>query len=166
MRMQVRQEEKKMKVKKGWVAVQVGLGGTIKDENQDCNCTEFMRFVIPISYLYNPLFQRLLDKAHEIYVYRAPGPLTLPCSIDDFLHILTKIETSDFRLCPSRNVVRSVNYLLHVGGGLWDGNNQSCSGLVPYLGRVKRCFLWVGLSRISARIRPILWCPYYAVDLL
>ncbi|EYU43482.1 hypothetical protein MIMGU_mgv1a018549mg [Erythranthe guttata] len=95
MRMQVRQEEEKIKVKKGWVAVQVGLGGTIKEKkNQDCYCTEFTRFVIPILYLYNPLFQRLLDKAREVYGYHAPRPLMLPCSIDDFLHIQTRIETS------------------------------------------------------------------------
>ncbi|EYU43484.1 hypothetical protein MIMGU_mgv1a022296mg [Erythranthe guttata] len=98
--MQVRQEEKKMKVKKGWVAVQVGLGEKIKEKNQDCTCTEFTRFVIPISYLYNPLFQRLLDKAREVYGYHAPGPLALPCSIDDFLHIKTRIENVEgLRVC-------------------------------------------------------------------
>ncbi|GMP26502.1 hypothetical protein CsSME_00002913 [Camellia sinensis var. sinensis] len=50
------QEEKKMKVKKGWLAVRVGL------EDEDGG---FQRFVIPISYLYHPLFKRLLEKAHE-----------------------------------------------------------------------------------------------------
>ncbi|KAA8547060.1 hypothetical protein F0562_003489 [Nyssa sinensis] len=63
------QEEKKMKVKKGWLAVQVGL-----EEEDGC----FQRFVIPISYLYHPLFQRLLDKAHEVYGYHTTGPLKLP----------------------------------------------------------------------------------------
>ncbi|KAL6339245.1 hypothetical protein AAG906_024396 [Vitis piasezkii] len=38
-------EEKKMKVKKGWLAVEVGL------EEEDGG---FQRFVIPISYLYHP----------------------------------------------------------------------------------------------------------------
>ncbi|EYU20630.1 hypothetical protein ABFS82_08G088500 [Erythranthe guttata] len=113
MRMQVRQEEKKMKVKKGWVAVQVGLGGTTNDENQDCNCTKFMRFVIPISYLYNPLFQRLLDNAREVYGYHAPGPLTLPCSIDNFLHIQKRIETSakrrGFRRRRCQHELQAVN---------------------------------------------------------
>ncbi|KAL2521269.1 CASP-like protein [Forsythia ovata] len=47
-----RQDEKKMKLKKGCMAVQVGL------ENGP-----FQRFVIPISYLCNPFFQRLLDRA-------------------------------------------------------------------------------------------------------
>ncbi|XP_041004144.1 auxin-induced protein 6B-like [Juglans microcarpa x Juglans regia] len=77
------QEDKKMKVKKGWLAVQVGL------EDED---GEFQRFVIPISYLYHPLFQRLLEKAHEIYGYHTTGPLRLPCSADDFLHLRWRIE--------------------------------------------------------------------------
>ncbi|KAG6398525.1 hypothetical protein SASPL_139989 [Salvia splendens] len=50
------QEDKKMKVKKGCLAVQVGL------EDEDGG---FKRFSIPISYLYHPLFQKLLDKARE-----------------------------------------------------------------------------------------------------
>ncbi|OMO52018.1 Auxin responsive SAUR protein [Corchorus capsularis] len=73
---------KKAKVKKGWLAVQVGLeedGG-------------FQRFVIPISYLYHPLFKRLLDKAYEVYGYHTAGPLRLPCSIDDFLNLKWRIE--------------------------------------------------------------------------
>ncbi|KAF9608434.1 hypothetical protein IFM89_009800 [Coptis chinensis] len=53
-------DEKKMKVKKGWLAVRVGL------EDEDGG---FQRFVIPIFYLYHPLFKRLLEKAKEIYGY-------------------------------------------------------------------------------------------------
>lgn len=71
-----------MKLKKGWVAVEVGLA----DDNK------FQRFVIPISYLYHPLFQRLLDEAREVYGYHTTGPLRLPCSVDDFLHIRWRIE--------------------------------------------------------------------------
>ncbi|XVE86442.1 hypothetical protein DITRI_Ditri18aG0034600 [Diplodiscus trichospermus] len=70
-------DDKKAKVKKGWLAVEVGLeedGG-------------FQRFVIPISYLYHPLFKQLLDKAHEVYGYHTSGPLRLPCSTDDFLNL-------------------------------------------------------------------------------
>ncbi|CAA3024388.1 auxin-induced 6B-like [Olea europaea subsp. europaea] len=76
-----RQEEKKMKLKKGCVAVQVGL------ENGP-----FQRFVIPISYLHNPLFQRLLDRASEFYGYHTSGPLMLPCSVEDFVHLQRQIE--------------------------------------------------------------------------
>lgn len=60
------QEKRKMKVKKGWVVVQVGVGG--HNENPDL-CSAFQRFGIPISYLYNPLLQGLLDEAREIYGY-------------------------------------------------------------------------------------------------
>ncbi|KAL3369697.1 hypothetical protein AABB24_010180 [Solanum stoloniferum] len=72
-----------MKVKKGWLAIQVGL------EEEDGG---IQKFVIPISYLYHPLLQKLLDKAHDIYGYHVDGPLKLPCSVDDFLHIRWRIE--------------------------------------------------------------------------
>ncbi|KAH7520562.1 auxin-responsive protein SAUR32 [Ziziphus jujuba] len=76
-------EDRKMKVKKGWLAVQVGL------EDEDGG---FQRFTIPISYLYHPLFKKLLEKAHEVYGYHTTGPLRLPCSVDDFLHLRWRIE--------------------------------------------------------------------------
>ncbi|KAI3866856.1 hypothetical protein MKW92_029387 [Papaver armeniacum] len=77
------QEEKKMnKVKKGWLAVQVGL----EEEGG------FQRFVIPISYLYHSLFKQLLDAAQEVYGYQANGPLILPCSICDFLRLRSRID--------------------------------------------------------------------------
>ncbi|KAI3415067.1 Peptidase A1 domain-containing protein [Psidium guajava] len=75
--------QEKMKVKKGWLVVQVGL------EEEDGGV---QRFVIPISYLYHPLFKGLLDKAHEAYGYQTNGPLRLPCSVDDFLHLRWRIE--------------------------------------------------------------------------
>ncbi|KAL8473498.1 hypothetical protein ACS0TY_030362 [Phlomoides rotata] len=73
--------EKKMNVEKGWMAVEVGLSND--DIFQDYS--EFQTFSIPISYLYNPLFQRLLDKASEMYGNQSSGPLMLPCSVEDFL---------------------------------------------------------------------------------
>ncbi|OIT03334.1 hypothetical protein A4A49_05192 [Nicotiana attenuata] len=72
-----------MKVKKGWLAIQVGL------EEEDGG---IQRFVIPISYLHHPLLQKLLDKAYEVYGYHGDGPLKLPCSVDDFLHIRWQIQ--------------------------------------------------------------------------
>ena len=77
-------EDKKMKVKKGWLAVQVGA------EDEDSGGSQ--RFLIPISYLYHPLFKLLLDKAYEVYGYHTDGPLKLPCSVDDFLHLRWRIE--------------------------------------------------------------------------
>ncbi|KAL7141934.1 hypothetical protein ABFS83_08G088300 [Erythranthe nasuta] len=71
------EERKKMKLKKGWVVVQVGLSE---------------RFYIPISYLYNPFFQKLLEKASEIYGYQINGPLMLPCFVEEFLLLRWWIE--------------------------------------------------------------------------
>ncbi|KAJ8461443.1 hypothetical protein OPV22_034369 [Ensete ventricosum] len=77
------QEEKRTKVKKGWLAVRVGLEG---EEGG------FRRFVIPIAYLHHPHFTRLLEAAREVYGFRSSGPLKLPCSVDDFLHLRWLIE--------------------------------------------------------------------------
>uniref|UniRef100_A0A3Q7GR38 Uncharacterized protein n=1 Tax=Solanum lycopersicum TaxID=4081 RepID=A0A3Q7GR38_SOLLC len=77
-----------MKVKKGWLAIQVGL----EEEEEDGG---IQKIVIPISYLYHPLLQKLLDKAHDVYGYHVDGPLKLPCSVDDFLHIRWRIETGN-----------------------------------------------------------------------
>ncbi|KAI4326165.1 hypothetical protein MLD38_031505 [Melastoma candidum] len=79
---------KKMKVKKGWLAIQVGT----EEEEDGGGGGHGSRFVIPISYLYHPLFRRLLDRAHETYGYHSAGPLRLPCSVDDFLHLRWQIE--------------------------------------------------------------------------
>lgn len=70
-----------MKAKKGYVAVQVG------------DCSIFQRFIIPISYLYNPLFERLLEESREMYGFRNPGLLTLPCRVDEFLVIQSQIKS-------------------------------------------------------------------------
>lgn len=82
--------EKKSKLKRGWVAVQVGLADA--DQHlQDCTM-RLERFCIPISYLYNPVFQELLDRASEVYGYHVDGPLMLPCSVEDFVHLRWQIE--------------------------------------------------------------------------
>ncbi|KAG5135331.1 hypothetical protein JHK82_020062 [Glycine max] len=77
---------KKMKVKKGWLAVQV------EEETEEAGGVGSQRFVIPISYLCHPLFKHLLDKAYEVYGYHTEGPLKLPCSVDDFLHLRWRIQ--------------------------------------------------------------------------
>ncbi|EYU20637.1 hypothetical protein MIMGU_mgv1a024246mg [Erythranthe guttata] len=86
------EERKKMKLKKGWVVVQVGLSEVSNDQIQDYCCDYFQRFCVPISYLYNPLFQKLLEKASEIYGYQTNGPLMLPCSVEEFLLLRWRIE--------------------------------------------------------------------------
>ena len=72
-------EERKGKVKKGWLAVRV-------DEDQ-------RRFSIPIAYLYHPLFRRLLEAARDTYGYDySSGPLRLPCSVDEFLRLKALVD--------------------------------------------------------------------------
>ncbi|XP_020591320.1 auxin-induced protein X10A-like [Phalaenopsis equestris] len=78
---------KKTKVKKGWLVVAVGLDG-----DEAPNGDGFRRFPIPISYLHHPLFQRLLESARETYGYKTAGPLRLPCSVEDFLHLRWVID--------------------------------------------------------------------------
>ena len=73
-------EEKRGKVKKGWLAVRVD-----GDEQP-------RRFVIPIAYLYHPLFRRLLEAARDAYGYDSSGPLRLPCSVDEFLRLRALVE--------------------------------------------------------------------------
>ncbi|CAA2940410.1 auxin-induced protein 15A-like [Olea europaea var. sylvestris] len=47
---------------------------------------EHRRFVVPISFLNNPLFQELLHWAEEEFGYDHPtGGLTIPCTEDYFL---------------------------------------------------------------------------------
>ncbi|KAI4317844.1 hypothetical protein L6164_025677 [Bauhinia variegata] len=70
--------EKRVDVPKGSIAVYVG------EETQK------KRFVIPISYLSQPLFQVLLSKAEEEFGFDRPmGGLTIPCREDVFLDIIT-----------------------------------------------------------------------------
>ncbi|KAG5119166.1 hypothetical protein AAZX31_12G117700 [Glycine max] len=65
---------KVMDVPKGYLAVYVG--------------EKMRRFVIPVSYLNQPLFQDLLSQTEEDFGYHHPmGGLTIPCSEDVFQHI-------------------------------------------------------------------------------
>ncbi|XP_068324339.1 indole-3-acetic acid-induced protein ARG7-like [Pyrus communis] len=66
---------KTLDIPKGYFAVYVG-------ERQK------KRFVIPISYLNDPLFQNLLSQAEEEFGYDHPmGGITIPCSEGTFLHL-------------------------------------------------------------------------------
>ncbi|KAL1324295.1 hypothetical protein AAHE18_13G078900 [Arachis hypogaea] len=68
-----------LEVPKGYLAVYVG--------------DNMRRFVIPISYLNQPLFQELLSQVEEEYGYDHPmGGLTIPCSEDEFLNIDSRLN--------------------------------------------------------------------------
>lgn len=81
--------EKRSKIKKGFLAVRVGLEEYEEDH--------FKRFTIPIAYLHHPLFKSLLETSREVYGYSSSGPLKLPCSVDDFLHVRWLIERQSSR---------------------------------------------------------------------
>ncbi|KFK37816.1 hypothetical protein AALP_AA3G032900 [Arabis alpina] len=66
---------------KGFLAVYVG-------ENP-----KKQRYLVPVSYLNQPLFQALLIKAEEEFGFNHPtGGLTIPCPEDTFLTITSKIQ--------------------------------------------------------------------------
>ncbi|CAL8175754.1 unnamed protein product [Prunus armeniaca] len=68
-------ESKTLDIPRGYFAVYVG-------ESQK------KRFVIPVSYLNEPLFLDLLSQAEEEFGYDHPmGGITIPCSEDTFLHL-------------------------------------------------------------------------------
>ncbi|KAK8940554.1 hypothetical protein KSP39_PZI010217 [Platanthera zijinensis] len=77
-------EDRKAKVKKGWLVVTVGL-----DNHDD---RSLQRFSIPITHLHHPYFRKLLEAAHEAYGYAATGPLRLPCSVQEFQRLRWLVE--------------------------------------------------------------------------
>ncbi|KAK8563011.1 hypothetical protein V6N13_018441 [Hibiscus sabdariffa] len=66
------------KVPKGCFAVYVG-------ENQK-------RFVIPVSFLNQPLFQDLLGMSEEEFGYSPTGGLRIPCNEDNFLEVTSRLN--------------------------------------------------------------------------
>jgi SAUR family protein len=88
-------EEKRGKVKKGWLAVRV-------DDDEDQR-----RFVIPIAHLYHPLIRRLLEAARDMYGYGSSGPLRLPCSADEFLRLRVLVERDTHSSATSNHRVHA-----------------------------------------------------------
>ncbi|CAJ1933689.1 unnamed protein product [Sphenostylis stenocarpa] len=70
---------KAVEVPKGYLAVYVG--------------EKMKRFLIPISYLNQPLFQELLSQAEEEFGYDHPmGGLTIPCREAAFLDLTSRLN--------------------------------------------------------------------------
>ncbi|BAT91026.1 auxin-induced protein X10A-like [Vigna umbellata] len=70
---------KAVEVPKGYLAVYVG--------------EKMKRFVIPISYLNQPLFQELLSQAEEEFGYAHPmGGITIPCREEAFLDLTSRLN--------------------------------------------------------------------------
>jgi SAUR family protein len=71
----------KNNIPKGYLAVYVG-----EEEKK--------RFVVPISYLHEPIFQQFLCKAEEEFGFNHPmGGLTIPCREDIFVTVTSQLET-------------------------------------------------------------------------
>lgn len=57
--------------------------------------TEKKRFIVPISYLNEPLFQDLLSRAEEEFGFNHPtGGLTIPCNEDLFTNLTSSLARS------------------------------------------------------------------------
>ncbi|KAL5706951.1 hypothetical protein ACHQM5_025056 [Ranunculus cassubicifolius] len=50
------------------------------------------RFVVKTTCINHPLFQMLLEEAEMEYGYNYDGPLVLPCAVDVFYSVLSKME--------------------------------------------------------------------------
>ncbi|KAL7147761.1 hypothetical protein ABFS83_06G128600 [Erythranthe nasuta] len=73
-------EKRSTEVPKGHLAVYVG------ESEKKC-------FVIPLSYLNDPLFQELLCQTEEEFGFRHPmGGLTIPCSEDLFIDLTSHLS--------------------------------------------------------------------------
>ena len=70
----------------------------------------FRRFVIPIAYLYHPLFQRLLEAARDTYGYSSAGPLWLPCCVDEFLRLRALVDRETAHSHSSSHRVHAGGY--------------------------------------------------------
>ncbi|GMN19083.1 hypothetical protein TIFTF001_045130 [Ficus carica] len=69
-------------VQKGYLAVYVGKE------------TDMKRFVIPVSYLNQSIFQELLRQAEEEYGFDHPmGGLSIPCSKDSFINLIARLNS-------------------------------------------------------------------------
>ncbi|PON39755.1 Small auxin-up RNA [Parasponia andersonii] len=67
-------------VPKGYLAVYVG------DESK------MKRFVIPVTFLNRPPFQKLLSQAEEKFGFDHPmGALTIPCKEDTFIDLISRL---------------------------------------------------------------------------
>ncbi|KAL8051236.1 hypothetical protein ABFX02_06G134300 [Erythranthe guttata] len=75
-------ERRTAEVPKGHLAVYVGE-------------SEKKRFVIPLSYLNNPLFQDLLSQSEEEFGFHHPmGGITIPCSEDQFIDLTSRLSST------------------------------------------------------------------------
>ncbi|PIN04769.1 hypothetical protein CDL12_22695 [Handroanthus impetiginosus] len=76
-------------VPRGYLAVYVG--------------PELRRFIIPTSYLSDPLFKVLLEKVEEEFGFDHSGGLTIPCDTETFKYLLQCMENHRKEQAEQRN---------------------------------------------------------------
>nr|XP_043607122.1 auxin-responsive protein SAUR21-like [Erigeron canadensis] len=78
----IKLNNKNQDVPKGYLAVYVGE-------------VQRKRFVVPLSYLDQPLFQDMLRRSEEEFGFNHPmGGLTIPCREEAFIHLTSQIRNS------------------------------------------------------------------------
>ncbi|XP_009792063.1 uncharacterized protein LOC107793574 isoform X1 [Nicotiana tabacum] len=82
-------------VPRGYLAVYVG--------------PELRRFIIPTSYLSDPLFKLLLEKVEEEFGFDHTGGLTIPCEIETFKFLMQCMENHQRDQAADRHDVDSVS---------------------------------------------------------
>lgn len=88
-------------VPKGYFAVYVGA--------------EARRFVVPTSYLCQPAFRELMERAAEEFGFGQAGGLRIPCREEDFQATVTALEAADAarqRPRPSRRSGGKINTMV------------------------------------------------------
>ncbi|XP_010523830.1 PREDICTED: auxin-responsive protein SAUR32-like [Tarenaya hassleriana] len=70
----------KLGVPKGCLAIKVGQGH------------EQERIIVPVVYFNHPLFMQLLKGAEEEYGFEQKGTITIPCHVEEFRHVQSKID--------------------------------------------------------------------------
>ncbi|KAK4478990.1 hypothetical protein RD792_014504 [Penstemon davidsonii] len=78
-------------VPRGYLAVYVG--------------PELRRFIIPTSYLSDPLFKVLLEKVEEEFGFDHSGGLTIPCEIETFKYLLQCMENHQKEQSEAENAM-------------------------------------------------------------
>ncbi|VVA96380.1 unnamed protein product [Arabis nemorensis] len=94
-----------MALVRGFLAAKKILGGSVLGTNKATSAPKgFLavyvgesqkkqRYLVPVSYLNQPLFQSLLSKSEEEFGFDHPmGGLTIPCPEDTFLTVTSRIQ--------------------------------------------------------------------------
>lgn len=53
------------------------------------------RVLVPVLFLNHPLFGKLLEDAEKVYGFDHPGRITIPCPLDEFEKVRTRIRSGN-----------------------------------------------------------------------